>query len=184
MIQTMYPEPMTIFRQKKPELLRLSIGNQEYAGVVAQSIIDNKWGAKFLWKACSYSSQGERCSLLTESQNDRFEILNKIAFGNDDPKKYIDDIDLVLTQITRDYTLLKEYHNNNVSTFQRNHSLSGLNDEDFQHIAELDNIMKRYIELAELRSKLKIEWAKEEQKKNELIRLENRLNQLNNEVSQ
>ena len=59
---TLYISDLTIHRKKNPELLQITISNSNktYEDKVAQAIIDQKFGNKDLWRACSYIQQKER----------------------------------------------------------------------------------------------------------------------------
>jgi exonuclease SbcC len=101
---------LLIYRQKRPELLKVTILNpndhteKTYEDAVAQQIIDQAFGTKDLWKACSYISQKERCSLLSGSAADRLTLLNQLSFHQDNPKDYIMRIDQELKGINKSFT--------------------------------------------------------------------------------
>jgi len=90
---------LIIYRQKKPELLQVTIDNPKtgekktYDDAVAQQIIDSSFGPRELWKSCSYISQKERCSLLLGTAAERLTLLNQLSFDQDNPKDYIGTID-------------------------------------------------------------------------------------------
>lgn len=99
---------INIYRQKNPGRLVVSYIDtkgtpQTYEDVIGQSIIDNMYGSKDVWISCSYISQKTRCLLLTMSQNDKIEVLNKLSFKGEDPRQYIDQIS------TRSKTLSDEH---------------------------------------------------------------------------
>lgn len=93
--------PLTIYRQKRPELLKIIVSSnpnggesdKTYQDTVAQQIIDQYFGPRNLWKACSYISQKDRCTLLSGSASERLALLNQLSFCQDDPKEYIKRID-------------------------------------------------------------------------------------------
>jgi exonuclease SbcC len=98
-----------IYRQKRPELLRVTLYNDnknnnsmnEYEDVVAQEIINQHLGDKKLWKSCSYIDQKQRCELLSGSASERLSLLNRLSFSQDDPKEYIDKIDQELKAMNK-----------------------------------------------------------------------------------
>lgn len=101
---------LIIYRQKKPELLQVTITNPKdgsqnvYEDEVAQQIIDSAFGPKDLWKSCSYVNQKERCALLSGTANERLTLLNQLSFDQDNPKDYIDIIDTKLKEINVEFT--------------------------------------------------------------------------------
>lgn len=100
---------LTIYRQKRPELLKVTISNPvdnneaTYDDIVGQQIIESAFGSKDLWKSCSYISQKERCALLSGSANDRLALLNQLSFDQDNPKDYINTIDQKLKEINTQF---------------------------------------------------------------------------------
>ena len=90
---TIYLNNLTIYRQSKPNLFKLIENNITYEDEVAQQIINQRYGDKSLWTSCSYIQQDGRATLLSGSNSDKMELLNKLAFFHDDPKECIDRID-------------------------------------------------------------------------------------------
>ena len=96
---------MTVYRQKRPELLRLTMGDQtKYEDQVAQSIISGLFGPKEIWMACCYVPQGSRSYLLTASNADKMDLLNVLSFNTEDPDTFLSKIDTTLTGVTADFT--------------------------------------------------------------------------------
>lgn len=116
---------ITIYRQKRPELLRLTLGNISYEGSVAQSIINSKFGNKDNWIAGSYLSQGSRCSLLTSSNNEKMAILNSLAFSSSDdhytPENVISSINERLSTLTIKFDILQNQYKESVDIY--NHQI-------------------------------------------------------------
>ncbi len=117
---TLQINQLIIYRQKRPELLRVTIvplpnpnpttqptqspqPERTYVDTVAQKIIDQAFGSKTLWKSCSYVTQKERCSLLSGSAADRLTLLNQLSFDQDNPKEYIIRIDQELKEINKKF---------------------------------------------------------------------------------
>ena len=112
---------LVIYRQKKPELFKVTIVpltgesteqnenrlEKVYEDEVAQKIVDQAFGPRELWKACSYISQKERCSLLSGSAAERLTLLNELSFESDDPKDYISKIDEKLKEVNTLFTSLQ-----------------------------------------------------------------------------
>lgn len=105
-------EEITICRQKHPELLLMDYRDKNgekhrYEDVVAQSVIDNFYGPKEVWLACSYISQKMRCNLLTMSQTEKVEVLNKLSFHGEDPRSYINLINSKTKDLGKEYSILE-----------------------------------------------------------------------------
>lgn len=95
---------ITIHRKKNPELLTVTLSDGKvYHDAIAQSIIDNKYGNRELWKACSYIEQKSRCSLLSGSCAERMELLNALSFTGETPKEYISKINQKLKEVTLEF---------------------------------------------------------------------------------
>jgi DNA repair exonuclease SbcCD ATPase subunit len=104
---------LIIYRQKKPELLQVTVVNSKdgsqntYEDDVAQQIIDTAFGPRELWKSCSYVSQKERCALLSGSGSERLTLLNQLSFDQDNPKDYIDIIDQKIKDVNAEFVNLQ-----------------------------------------------------------------------------
>jgi exonuclease SbcC len=96
---------ITIFRKKNPDLLTvtLSDGKTYDDNTIAQSIIDNIYGHRELWKACSYIEQKSRCSLLSGTGGERMELLNALSFTGETPKEHISKITATLKEKTAEF---------------------------------------------------------------------------------
>ena len=95
---------ITILRKKNPELLSVTYEDKTYEDKdVAQSIIDNMFGHRELWRACSYIEQKSRCSLLSGSGIERMELLNALSFTGENPKEYINKISTILKEKTLEF---------------------------------------------------------------------------------
>lgn len=84
---------LNITRQKNPNRLLLTHNGQSYEDKVAQSIIDDIFGTFDIWLASCYIGQGCRNSFLTAPNTGKMELLNSIAFHEEDPSTYIEKID-------------------------------------------------------------------------------------------
>ena len=125
---TLKIERLTVYRQKRPELLRVTLDNGEdknniednvYEDTVAQQIIDLSFGKKELWKSCSYIEQKTRCLLLSGSASDRLELLNALSFDQDDPKQYISRIDAELKAVNKNFIELQSKFTAEVNLFSQ-----------------------------------------------------------------
>lgn len=115
-----------ITRQKNPNRLLLNTNDisttnsTTYEDKVAQSLIEDIFGSYDIWLASCYIGQGCRNSFLTAPNNGKMELLNSIAFHEEDPQIYIDKIDVLiantdttyktlLTKFTTKHNLLQQY---------------------------------------------------------------------------
>lgn len=110
---------MKIDRQKNPNRLILSHepeeGNvRQFEDKVAQTIIDDLFGTYDVWLASCYIGQGCRNSFLTAPNTGKMELLNSIAFHEEDPIVYIERIDAALTEKDAQYKLKLAQYNTNV----------------------------------------------------------------------
>lgn len=95
---------LTIERRRNPRRLRLSYHNKTFEDAVAQSMMDNLFGTYDLWLASCYIEQGCRNSFLTSPNNGKMELLNSIAFHDQDPSFFIDKIQANIVETTSSYT--------------------------------------------------------------------------------
>ena len=153
----------TIYRQGRPSLLRFSYKIQpfsSYEDVIAQQFICQQFGQKDIWKACCYSEQGSRCSLLSGSNSERMELLNRLSFATDDPESCISRIDSELKSVQTQFCTLQikfRTENNmfgrelneksvNPSTIVLIPSLPDLKDSVLKIREELDQLTKVQLE--------------------------------------
>ena len=148
---------MTIYRQKRPELLRLTMTNppSKYEDQVAQSIISGLFGPKEIWMACCYIPQGSRSYLLTASNADKMDLLNVLSFNTENPDTFISKIDTTLTGVTADFTVRQTSFTSECEQFNREITQANLDmtlhlSPDDRKIMEitLDQDKKRYVELS------------------------------------
>lgn len=109
---------LTINRQKNPNRLILSYNDALYEDKVAQSIIDDLFGTYDIWLASCYIGQGIRNNFLTASNIGKMEMLNSLAFHEEDPVEYIERIDTIITQADADYKVKLSVFTNNLNLFQ------------------------------------------------------------------
>lgn len=95
---------ITIFRKKNPDLLTVTLSDGKiYDDKIGQTIIDNTYGHRELWKACSYIEQKSRCSLLSGTGGERMELLNALSFTGENPKEHISKITAFLKENTAEF---------------------------------------------------------------------------------
>lgn len=92
---------MIIYRQKRPELLRVTMKdtNKSYEDKVAQEIIIDHYGSRDIWYSCCYLEQNSRSFLLSASNTDKMELLNALAFSSENPEIYLNKIDQKVSQL-------------------------------------------------------------------------------------
>ena len=96
-----------IYRQKRPELLKVTVNGKTYENQVAQEVINRNFCPKEIWYTCCYIKQKERCALLSGSNSDRMEILNKLSFQDEDPEQYIQKINEQYNKIEKEFLTLQ-----------------------------------------------------------------------------
>lgn len=89
---------MTIYRQKRPELLRVTYGGQTHEDDVAQGIIEQVFGTKEVWYACCYVPQNGRNLLLSAANAEKMRLIHQLSFNTDDPSAYLGKIEADLSQ--------------------------------------------------------------------------------------
>lgn len=110
----------TVYRQKGPELFRVTIDDKPYEDIVAQQIINNAFGNKELWRACSYIEQGSRCVLLAGSAAEKMNMLNQLSFSQDNPKEYIARISKELKTVNEKFISDQATFKTNLSHYTKN----------------------------------------------------------------
>lgn len=82
---TLHLQPdITIQRNSGPGRLTMSVGDQRYEGAYAQQIINSTFGSEAVFNAGTYANQGERCILLSGTNDEKMEVLRAISFRHDD----------------------------------------------------------------------------------------------------
>ncbi len=145
---------MTIVRKKNPELLAVSVNEGEsgkvYEDAIAQSIIDNTYGHRDLWRACSYIEQKNRCSLLSGTAAERMELLNALSFTGENPKDFIGKISSKLKEMTNEFETKQAIFVNELNSYTKM-----LEERTIQFSYTEDDILKIGTVLTRLESELK-----------------------------
>jgi len=137
---TLYFDNFTIYRQKRPELFKITLNDEKtYEDAVAQELVNRNFGDKNLWKACSYIDQKQRCALLTGSAAERTELLNQLSFSNDDPKEYIAKISLKLKEINSKFLQEQAVFTNELNTFT--------SEIQAKPVTSVENLSEEYVKL-------------------------------------
>lgn len=113
---------ITIHRQKNPVRLVISYiaadgQTYTYEDAVAQNIINGLYGTNDVWASCSYISQKMRCELLSMTQNDKLEVLNKISFRGEDPRVYINQISTKNKEYSQNYAVQNQLYQEECARF-------------------------------------------------------------------
>jgi DNA repair exonuclease SbcCD ATPase subunit len=120
---------MIIFRQKRPELFKVTISEQEvhvYEDKVAQQIIESHFGTAEMWQACCYIFQGTRTYLLTSSNAEKMSLLSSLSFSTEDPDMYISKIDENLSKCQKEFDIDQTLYEKERVMFERDINLAQL----------------------------------------------------------
>lgn len=142
----------TIYRQGRPNLLEIALTPitsndniiKKYQDATAQGIIDKMFGVKDLWKACCYIEQNSRCALLTGSNNDRMDLLNKLSFSTDNPEDCITKIDGEIKTLDRDFVVSQALFTQECENFSQELSLRSVELSVVPLIPQLDSMEQQY----------------------------------------
>jgi DNA repair exonuclease SbcCD ATPase subunit len=77
-----------VYRQKKPDLFKVTMDGKSYEDEVAEGIILKQFGSEMFWKSSSYLAIDNPNPLLCSSQKEKMKILNEIALTDEDPEEY------------------------------------------------------------------------------------------------
>lgn len=104
------PGQMIITRKKNPNQFTITHGLHCYEDKVAQSMIDDLFGTYDIWSASCYVGQNSRNTFLTAPNAGKMELLNSIAFHEEDPAIFIEKIIAILAEKDMQYkTKLERY---------------------------------------------------------------------------
>lgn len=147
---------LTIDRQKNPNRLILThepsqstTQSRSFEDKVAQTIIDDLFGTYDVWLASCYIGQGCRNSFLTAPNTGKMELLNSIAFHEEDPIIYIERIDAALTETDTEYKFKLAQYNSHVATLQ-----TLLNTTDVSKALSSEQVRDITTEISQLEARL------------------------------
>ena len=84
---------MIIYRQKRPELLQVTLPDTTvYVDDTAQAYLHRMFGVPILWLSSTYLAQGETHPLVSFSAKERLELLQQAALSLEDPSPYIEAV--------------------------------------------------------------------------------------------
>lgn len=102
-VELTFPNGLIIYRQRRPNLLRVTVNSVELIDDSAQAYIDRIFGSSNIWSAGGYLKQLEMCSFFSMTSDDKLALLQQISFmGNVDPEKF----DQLLNKTNEKITLL------------------------------------------------------------------------------
>jgi len=104
---------LVIYRQKKPELFRVTYKGQVYLDEIAQGLIENLFGTKDVWYACCYVPQNGRNLLLTAPNAEKMRLVHQLAFSTEDPEAYISRIENELSETKKQLAVQQSIYNHN-----------------------------------------------------------------------
>ena len=110
-------DTLTIERQKNPGRFLVTYNGATREDAVAQSLIVECFGGHELWVASCYINQGTRNTFITAPNAGKMELLNLIAFNEEDPAKFIEQIDKRIALVDATYKSMLKNYETKVSTF-------------------------------------------------------------------
>lgn len=108
---------LNISRKKSTRVI-LTHSKDIYEDKVAQEIINDLFGTYDLWLASCYVGQGTRNTFLTAPNSGKMELLNSIAFHEEDPRIFIDKITEILNEKNTIYNIKLLEYNTNISSLE------------------------------------------------------------------
>jgi len=102
----------------KSTRVTLSHSNEIYEDKIAQEIINELFGTYDLWLASCYVGQGNRNTFLTAPNSGKMELLNSIAFHEEDPRIFIEKITEVFNEKNTIYNIKLAEYNKNIITLE------------------------------------------------------------------
>ena len=144
---------LTITRQKNPNRLTLSHGDCKYEDKVAQSIINDLFGSYDIWLSSCYIGQGVRNNFLTAANISKMDFLNSIAFHEEDPTQYIENIDNYTKGIDTNYQNKLNLLNSNVNVFSK--LIEGVDLSKILSLEQTQEINFQIVQLSNLHQILK-----------------------------
>lgn len=85
-VEVEFPEMggLKIRRSKPPDVLEITlpgIKGEKLVADAAREFIKNNFGSENMWNGSSYISQGNRCALITLSNQEKFDLLKELVFS-------------------------------------------------------------------------------------------------------
>lgn len=121
---------LKIIRHNQPHNLIVERGDEIYEGEPAQSFINENFGSSDVWLATSYLPQKKFNPLLYGSSSAKLELINRLAFHNEDPNKYIERTDVESTKIQAEITYIKSVFDQKLAILNMSLASNGVKGED------------------------------------------------------
>lgn len=172
---------LRIQRKTNPNKLSLVVDNEEFVDKSAQGIIDRKFGSMDFWDMSSYLQQKSKPCFISCSSRKKWEILNEIAFSDENPSVYIGKIEAELKQesIKLDTALndleKKDYVLQSISKEYKNVGKS-LSSE------KLDRLEQKLKRLTNKIPSMKLKLKKQNKNCGILVEINNQLNDVNERI--
>jgi len=130
-------------RYKNSDYFAIKFGKEQYEDVTAQKLINQLFGTYDVWLCSCFVSQGNRNQITTNSNNSKFDILNKIAFSDESPQEIINNISEVLKIKTVEFKVTNQQLVNDMSKFKKKYNIKdkkNFTDIEFEKIiSEIEN---------------------------------------------
>ena len=110
---------MTIDRRKNPPRLYVTDHGQSYEDKVAQALINESFGSPEVWRASCYVFQKKPNAFIEVSNAGKMDLLNSIAFHDQDPAAFVSRIDQALTESTTTHNIALGELNAGLAAFER-----------------------------------------------------------------
>lgn len=147
---------VSITRKTKPNQLILQTQtNNYYEGDIAQNLIYSWFGTEEIWQISCYVAQGQRNAFLSSTNNARMDMLNLIAFYEEDPTTKIEKLANIISERTKERKNLEEQFKMSVEKFNLCVQESGLNNLDFSTLLSDENKISLWKNHDELSNSLK-----------------------------
>jgi len=177
-----------IMRQKSPDLFRIYViredGTEIYEDKVAQKIIDTAYGTKELFLAACYLVQNGRSLLLTGTNTEKMDLLNKLSFNTEDPEEFIDEIDKELNRIQVEFISKQALFTQACDIFQRDINANNLDMSIFLNPEHRPALIEQLKEQQKLAKELEVKVLQQERALGIQSSLETTQTQLQKNLSQ
>ncbi len=121
---------LSILRQNNPRVLKVSKNGVQYEDVAAQGVIIESFGEYDFWVATSYLRQKSFNPLMFGSSSEKLELINRLAFQNEDPTQYIERVEKRLKEVSTETITLSSDFNTKLQILRSNMNRYGVVDQD------------------------------------------------------
>ena len=148
--------------RKKSTRVVLSHYEDIYEDKVAQEIINDLFGTYDLWLASCYVGQGTRNTFLTAPNSGKMELLNSIAFHEEDPRIFIDKITDVFNEKNAMYNVKLSEYNTSILLLEAMMSKVDINkalsDEQYKNLLdEVNTLNSELLEIQKIKKQYDID---------------------------